>query len=212
MQTYWDLTEKERAALEVTDVDRYIDAELMLKGVLKVPPLVLVDLPKLPPPDHVIHRVRIAYRTEVAAFESNEKALEFIRTFSPLIVESHYVEGQSISVASKVTDHEILTERVYSAALYAEISGDLKRASAIKTTNDRKVTAYTAAMKLQEEALKGLWSDWVDCREKAQRVAKVQATAAEYRAIAGTEEVALQFLSKVFDADSLREAAEWGVQ
>src|SRR5579859_586132 len=57
MKTYWDLSEKERAALSREDVERYIDAELMMKGVLKVTPLMLEPLPSAPEPTTTYYQV-----------------------------------------------------------------------------------------------------------------------------------------------------------
>jgi len=78
MKTYWDLSEPERAAMTRDDVARYIDAELMLKGVLAVAPLTLVD--ETPPAlaTEPYYRVGDEYTTLDVAFRSEADARAFL--------------------------------------------------------------------------------------------------------------------------------------
>ena len=65
MKTYWDLSERQRSELSEADVERYIDAELMTKGVLRPEPLELVEEPPLPEPAIEIHTVGSSYGNRI---------------------------------------------------------------------------------------------------------------------------------------------------
>jgi hypothetical protein len=137
MTTYWDLSEQERAALTADDVQKYIDAELMLKGVLKVKPLALEPEPTVPVPSTKAFVVRFGGkygRTDSGvAFDTIESAQAFI-ALRAVRVESEYMDSTSVPYVGRATDPEIaevptagddaiassFLAKVYPAALIAE--------------------------------------------------------------------------------------------
>ena len=88
MTTYWDLSERERAELSREDVERYVDAELMLKGVLRVKPPVLAAEPEVPQPTKRFFSVTVRgqynSRDHVGVvFETLEQAADAISAYLP---------------------------------------------------------------------------------------------------------------------------------
>lgn len=211
MTTYWDLSEAERAALTAEDVQRYVDAELMLKGVLKVKPFLLEQVPVVPEPSTRIFVVRFGSkygRTDSGvAFLTLEDAKSFT-ALRPMRVESEYLEGSSVQFTAQTSDPEIAELPIFTEEAKNAVKNELKRAAAIKSSNERRANEYSAAIKAQEEALRGLWEDWTACREQDAKLRAVADTFADYKSTAGGDEkVAASFLAKVYAPELIAEAA-----
>lgn len=208
MKTYWDLTEKERALLSAEDVERYVDAELMLKGVLKVKPLQLTTVPEMPKPDLNLYVLSHSFRTADVGFENEAHAGDALN--DGMFIEQSYVNGQMVSVARKF-DHQTAMKRVqcYSEEKYAQLRPTIEKAAAARSANERAEREHTEALKKQDEALLGLWQDWHDCKTKHSELAVVIDTLRDYEKTAGDTATAAKFLLKVFSPFKIREAAEW---
>lgn len=212
MKTYWDLSETERAALSQEDVLRYVDAELMLKGVLKVKPLALEEEPAMPDEDARVYVVRSKSqygKSEMGvAFGSIEAANAFI-AMKPLRLESAWLGQESVSFVAPGADFEIAEISVYSEALKNSAHADMKRASTIRQANEKLRQEHAAALRAQEEALGGMWEDWTACRAAEAKLRAVADTFEDYRRTAdGDSSVASAFLAKVYPADLINEAAQ----
>ena len=84
----------------------------------------------------------------------------------------------------------------------------LKRNRTAVEANSKVRRVYAEELKKVEEATKGVWSDWQECREKHQKAKKIQATREEYaRLCDGNAELAETFLAKVYDQDTIEAAA-----
>lgn len=211
MKTYWDLSERERAAMTSEDVQRYVDAELMLKGVLKVKPLELEPVPVVPDPDAKAFVVRFGSkygRQRVdAAFATLEAAQAFV-ALRPVRVDSDYLEGESVEYIAKISDPEIAEVPLFTEERKNAVKADLKKAAAIKASNARRQEEYAKAIREQDDALKGLWEDWARCREEEAKLRDVANTFADYKQTAGDDELAARFLAKVYPPELITEAAE----
>lgn len=208
---YWELSERERAALSREDVERYVDAELMTKGVLKARP------PQLEPEPKEAVRLSQRFQVKTAAdsdwhapvllFPTESAARAFLdlqpeHKHSSYTGDAHVEHGQAFS--RTVTAVSIIAAKDYEAN-----KSLLQSATAIKAANKKASEEYEKAVKLQDAALKGLWDDWATQRQRDHKLRGVMATFEEYRRIAASQDVALRFLRKVHSVSQIEEAAEW---
>jgi hypothetical protein len=209
MITYWDLEPKARSVLSEADVQRYLDAELMLKGVLKVEPLE-VDAE----PDEPALAKTTYYKLQGfdAVFASSEDASAFAK-LKPFKSSYRYLSGYSDSIkyVEGVTTEslEVVPIQLCQADAVANAKADLDRVGAIKQANAKKREAHTKALKIQNDALSGLWDDWHESRQAAAQHRKVVDTFAAYVQTAGDHDVAAKFLLKVFSEEQIKAASEW---
>lgn len=209
MKTYWDLSEEERGTLTREDVERYVDAELMVKGVLKVKPLVLEPEPAVPEPTQGFFVIRLVggYGNKAAVvFRSVEDARAFL-ALRPFALESEWLSSSTVEYVSEIRpEAEVVEMRLLTDAERNAARTELSKAAAIKSENAKRKDAYEKAVREQTTALKGLWEDWHACREKVAKLETIRATFTEYRLIAGDPAVAATFLRKVYSADEIAEA------
>jgi hypothetical protein len=208
MKTYWDLSERQRSELSEADVERYVDAELMTKGVLRPEPLELVEEPELPVPAIELHSLGSSYGNRLA-FRNPEDAAHVARL---AVVTSHeYINHQNYEYLSEAESDQpnVKIERVYSKAQLADCRTLMERASAARNENRRRKEAHEAGAKAVKDALEGLWADWYRCGSKKREMDRVLATFEEYKRIAEDEIVARRFLRKAFDPNVIDEASEW---
>lgn len=210
MKTYWDLSEVERGSLLEEDVRRYVDAELMLKGVLKPPPLELEVVPSVPAPPGAFFAVRFGggrYNQVDAVFESVADARAFL-ALRPVALQSEWLGSESVQFVKTIDSPEISEVRCFTEHEKNALRSDLSRAAAVKAANEKRIAAYDAAVSAQTQALKGLWDDWHECRDKRAKLQQIIATFEEYKRIAGDEDIAERFLAKVYEATEIEEARQ----
>jgi len=211
MTTYWDLSEQERAALTADDVQRYVDAELMLKGVLKVKPLEIEPEPNMPVPVTKAFVVRFASKygsmDSGVAFATLDAAQAFV-ALRPMNLASEYLESTSVPYTKPAIDSEIAEVPIFTEEAKNAVRADLKRGAAIKASNGKRREEYTKAVAAQESALSGLWEDWTTCREEEAKLRAVADTLKDYQRTAGDDGIALSFLAKVYPAALIEEAAK----
>lgn len=212
MQTYWELSEKERAALTREEVEKYLDAELMMKGVLKVRPLELEPLPTVPEPTTKAFEVRRPHAGPFdVRFRSTEDAATFLR-LCPLFVNNDYVDGTFLKSLHEIDgdEVEIVAVTMHSKKQLDACKPEMLRRHAVQAENDRRQREHDETVRKQDEALRGVWSDWYECQEKAVRMRRVVETFDDYvRLTGGKRDVAGMFLLKAFARDMVVEAAEW---
>lgn len=210
MKTYWDLSEKERAALTRDDLNRFIDAELMLKGVLKVGDLALEPEPEMPQPKRAYFRVVVGGNTTDIAFETAEQAAAF-RALKPLYLRTEYVGSYSnrLSVIDEDRDPSIAEILAFTVNEFAQVRATATAAATVKDANTKKKTEHEKAAKVQADALSGMTTDWYECRDKHSSLERIVATFRDYVKTAGDPTLAARFLGKVFSRDEIAEAAEW---
>lgn len=209
MRTYWDLSEKDRAALTATDVERFVDAELMTKGVLKVTEPTLEKEPELPEPDVECFYVSAGTTRVDVAFNTADDARAFIAT-GPMIRQYHYLNGEFIYYVHTSDDWKITAERAHSKDLADLHRGTFALAKEAKARNEKLKDDHAKALKAQQEALADMWSDWRTQSIKRTQLEKVATTYESYTATAeGDRAIAFRFLRKSFDDAKIVEAAEW---
>jgi hypothetical protein len=212
MQTYWDLSERERAALSREDVERFADVELMTKGVLRVVAPELEPMPTVPEPDRDVFTVSHPSAGRVDfCFATAEQARAFV-ALKPIRRAHHYVDGLWVDYLEESTEWKIAAERGVSEDLATLHRTDFFRAKEIKARNEKRTNNHQAAAKAQQEALSSLWADWNTCRDKARQLTRVADTFAEYSKLAGGDAAtAFRFLLRSFTSEQVAEAVDWAV-
>lgn len=214
MKTYWDLEENERAALTEAEVEAFTAAELMTKGVLRVAVPTYDEEPVEATPEPTMY-YRLQDRNDRSAtdiaFATAEQA-EAFRALSPVLISRKYLGGDyrdGIDHASPISDWEIDTCHAVPAAAFAAAQSAIERLTAVRSSNRTRREEYDRGLKTQNEALEGLWADWLRCRALASRMQKIVDTFREYEEIAGDSETAGRFLQKVFGDEDIQEASKW---
>lgn len=217
MQTYWDLEPKQRAALSRSDVERYLDAELMTKGVLRVMPPVLEPEPNIAP------LPRATYFQPQAegdygrgglgiAFKSAESVAAFL-SLQPVVVRRVYVGSESIESAKPLGGGSVESEFVaLQLSEFDDVQAtrkDIERVASVRQSNKAKREQFEKECKEQTKALEGLWEDWEKCKALEFQMRRVVATFDDYVKTAGDEQTAARFLRKVFSDSKISEASEW---
>ena len=208
--SYWDLSEKERAALTEEQVRAFTNYELMQNGVIRAGELELIDEPSAPEPDLEVFVAKVGYHRDDIAWETAEQAKASIEGCIGQL-SNHYLAGsESVHEVLPITDEAVVAVRAYSTAGFARAKEDLNAQKAAKAENNSRRQDHSKHLEKQDAALKGMWEDWYRCIGVGRCVAKLEATRAEYLTMTGGDEkMAETFLAKAFDADEREEAAEW---
>jgi hypothetical protein len=208
-ERYWDLDEAERAALTEAQLMLMAQAELMEKGVLapRVPEELDETVP--PVPKEQVYIVQTETEQELAlAFPTSELAQEFIE-LNPFQIAHDYRAGYTADAnylkplrGLKVVTRALATERDFSESLSL-----LEKAKVAKETNEKLRRGFQEAKKKADQALEGLWADYVRCRALTARDQEIRDRFAEYTALCkGDEQVARAFLAKAFLAADIDRA------
>lgn len=215
MESYWELSEKERAALTSEQVEAYVPVELMREGVPRPVPLVLIDEPPMPEADKEAYQLTIAYSMREVAFPSAEAAAASVDGSCGLIDSTSYgayPHSVSIHTLKVIEEPSAGVKRVpiYSAARLAEAHEAIEKAAEARAENGRRKKEWKDTTEAEQKAVGGMWTDWHECRAKAAEVQRVLDTRAEYVKLTdGDEDMAESFLAKVYDADAREQAAQW---
>lgn len=205
-KTYWDFEEKERAALTREEVERFLDAELMTKGVLKVEPLVLDVEPEIVEPEAATF-----HQVGPVAFATVAGADAFLK-LGAVTIETKYLGGgyrNTVSVAEPI-ERQAVEKRLVTANEYASRKGDLDRRQSARDANAKRSEEHQRATKEQDKVLAGVWEDWYRCRNVDETHRKVVTTFENYVKTAGGDKLtAARFLGKVFTFEQIDEARKW---
>lgn len=219
VQTYWDLSERERAELTREELERFCDAELMTKGVLRVGPMPKLEAePAMPTGSLRVWRVRardVRYgygRTDLGSicFSTHAQAVAFV-ALGPMSMSSDYMGGSlTLESAKPAEDVEIYEATVLSEQELERARSLAKTSVAIREANERAKKDHAAAVKARDEALASMFADWSECRARADRLRHVLTTWREYVATCGGDKaIASTFLHKVFPANDVEASREW---
>lgn len=213
MKTYWDLTEKERAALDREGVERYIDAELMTKGCLRAEPPKLEPVPGAPElPRERYYMLTGTRYGRAMLFRTTEDA----QTVIDLCVgeqHSQHIGGDyqnSVDYADAQSEAKIESADLPSLATVTAAKALLDKRAAIEKLNRERQKTYDQALKDQDEVLGGLWDDWRRCQRMADEHERVHSTFQRYVQIAdGDEATAAKFLRTAFSVADVMAAEQW---
>jgi len=215
MKTYWDYSEQERAALTSEQVEALMDAELMTKGVLKPVAPKLHVIPASPLGDKITVfgiRGKSKYGSDEhvgICFETAELAAKFLE-LKPMIRDNDYEVGSEFHYAKALSDTNITSETLYSMEQINTHRSSLKNRKSKSEENDKLTSAFAKACKASEDVTRGVWSDWHELQSRKQELEKVIVTFKEYLNMTENNGVlAMNFLRKVFDNHTIKEADEW---
>jgi len=195
---YWNLEERERAALNEDEVQAYLAVELMERGVIA--PRAPVPEPILEPSLERESVFVIAYGysdTLDLAFPTFEAAQAFLGLGAQLIKRdwqagnARYLEpiDQARVQSASVTTQD--------AALAAR--AELRENTARKERNETARRAYEQAIESVDKETRDIWADWKRCRGLVADHLRVMETWATYVAMTGGDEaVAWKFLTQAF--------------
>lgn len=213
-RTYWDLSDKERAQLAGDDVEKFLDAELMTKGVLKVTAPQFDPEPAVPElPKQTYYRVRFVGQTDTGVVFSDRASADTFAGLAAFSVDRTYIGGgwsQSVEHVQALHDPEISECQLASHDDFRAHKASIDRAAAVREANRKKRDEFEKTSKEQAKVLEGLWDDWHRCRELDTRMRRTVETFEDYKRVAGGDAaVAARFLLKVFSREQIAEAAAW---
>jgi len=202
MQTYWNLTDRERAALLPEQIEHYLAVERMRAGAVRP----LEPTTAEPGPEPVIDKeefwaVKLGYTT-LALFELASEAAQVV-DMGPLVEESRY-SGVGVEHARRgaltVERVELPSERT--AKVHAV---EVKEWRAAKEAHEKAWKTFGEELEAYEKVGRELLDDLARVAELDALYRKIMRTWDEYLATAGGDErVAWQFLCKAYhEADAL---------
>lgn len=209
MNRYWDLSEKERAALTSEQVESMLAVELMEKGVVRVEPPVMLPVDFKKPPSTRMYRIKhdrcygesgVAYPT----VEDAERAM-----MNAIAVASEYVAGENAYYIHPTAELSVTAIDIASRADIAACKSSNEKANENKKTNDAANREYDIAVRAVTDATEGVWSDWHVCCAKQSRYQRIVDTFAEYKTLCGSDILAATFLGKVFSPEEISAANKW---
>ena len=202
MRTYWDYSEKERSEMKREEVEALLDVELMTKGVKKI------DAPILKPIKKVEVATEIWFEVDGVFFKTAELAQQFL-VLDPRKSTYEYGCGYDYHYACEI-ELKIKQTTLYSRQELLNLSTVLKENKAAKEYNESASSVYEKQEKEVNRVLSGVWEDWYQCQEKAEKHKRVFTTAAEYLKLTNEDQdLADAFLKKVFSEEEIREANTW---
>lgn len=212
MNSYWDLSEVDRARMTRDEVETYLGVHLMECGIAKPPQPVLEDA--TPPKLETTQFFGIQYKgtfgkTEAPfVFDTPEQASAFI-DLSPRVIRDDYrIDSKTKWVGAGDMEFTIAPVELASEAGVNVVREHLQRVSAIKDRNRRIQDEYDKALERVTQSTSQVWNDWVEQTSKLRRADVVHATYAEYRDLCDCDVVlARKFLAKAYSEERIVEAA-----
>ena len=215
MKTYWDYSDKERSELTEQQVTSLLDVEMMEKGVLKpVPPI----LAPISTPDSIGVRRQYfgvkgkgKYGSDESlgiCFETVEQAVAFL-ALKPLKEDYEYDVGSDYRYAKPVSEMAIETSELFAYETIMAAQSGLKKNKAARDENSRLQSEYQKACDTANKVTEKVWENWHKVRATRSELSRVVATFKEYETLTGKRNLALTFLAKIFNQETIQEAREW---
>jgi hypothetical protein len=197
MKTYWEYTTAEKVKMTEDDVKALLDIELMTRGFKKVNPLVLKP----------IEEIKLETETwfEVCGilFPSATKAQEFLALEPRIYSYQISYDYKYAELAKSVIEQKLLYKKQDVLNLATVISQN----TATKKENEKAIEEFEKAHKEQEAVLNCVWEDYWECQRHQRALDEIIATKQEYlRMTEGNEEVAIQFLKRIYSETEITEA------
>lgn len=202
MKTYWDFTRNERAALTEKQIEDLLDRELMSKGVLRVFPPELAELPIID-----LKATGKTFVVEGLAFPTIEGAEAAIMAGGRKI-DYQWEDTRRNYLSTKLPEIEVLM--VYDKADLDNAKKAITKKTELQRANETATKEFDEASKAMNEVLNGVWSDWGECREEGEKHKRVRETFEKYKSLAeGNEETAIRFLKQAFPLEAIKDAWAW---
>lgn len=215
MKTYWDYSDIERAAFTDAQVTALLDVEMMEKGVLKPKP---PQLEIINTPDNLGGKQQFfgvtgkgkygSDETYDIVFASAELAQRFLE-LKPLKQDYDYEVGSDFKFAMPISEASIKTVDLFEQETIMVAKSSLKKNKAGRDSNERLTSAYNKACTEANKVTNKVWEDWHCVRATQDELSRVVSTFKEYKKLASDDGIALVFLGKIFDADTIQQAREW---
>lgn len=211
MKTYFDYEELERANLKEDEVKALLDAELMVKGVLKVDPPVFRTVPERPE----LKKERW-YKVGELHFRTVEQADAFIKldahsadynsaTGYEARFAAPYYENRYASTGPRIEPVDLLIKSEVES-----LSKVLTEIRSATDANSKAREAYEKASSAMDKVIDAVWDDWSELQLKREKLQSIANTFDSYVATAdGEKSVAAKFLLKAVPAPDVKKAAEW---
>jgi hypothetical protein len=213
MKTYWDYNESERANLTYEEVQSLQKFELMSAGILTPEPPTFQDETPPPVPTQKFYQVTHVdgvYSTPKnfgTIFRTMEDAEAFI-ALRPAVVESNWqfsgnyfkeVSGLQVQVVELPTEADQVAHKPRLIEL-----------KSIVESNKKLKDEYSTACKAVTDACVSMWDDYRTVTSKQHRYKKIVDTFNAYvNECDGNEEIAMRFLLKATDRETIEESFEW---
>jgi len=205
---YWDHEPRARALMTREDVQKFIDFELMSKGVLKIEAPTLQEIVPVEIKTETFYKVQNGYY-DVICFRTLEEANTFL-TLHPFKSDYSYEAGSRLYYASPQTDLTIQPVSLATKADYMNALAQMKANQATETANAQLEKEFQESAKAMEDVTNGLFEDWHEQQATERRAQKIPETWNRYLAMSKHDpEIATQFLLKLFTAEDIQAAAGW---
>lgn len=215
MNRYWDMSERDRAALTTDQVEAMMVVELMEKGVIKVEAPTLREIPELPLKHRTVFIVengngRYGSREDCGfCWDTIEQAQAFVATM-PSKIDSDYQVGSHLQFAKPTRNLAIKQIEICDEQEILNHKAKLSKIEKDKEFNREAMSAHEKALTAQREAGKDVWEDYYRCGELSRKYAKIAAVMKDYVTTCnGDVSMASKFLGKAFSASDISAAAEW---
>lgn len=203
-KTYWDLSEKERAALTDEQFKKYCQIELMEAGCAVLPdkPLDLI----LPPMEPL--KTKVWFEVGGLLFGSMEDANTVIG-MRPY--EKEWVSGLGYDKHKAVPVTSIPKQIVCVDAEEASLrAAELEERRAKEQEHSKQVSEWNKLNQEVKSTLEAIHDDRLTIREKMYRYESIVSSLREYQELAGGDmEIARNFLKKRYEEDEIDAAVEW---
>ena len=211
MDTYWNLSDSERAALSESQVEALCQVELMEKGVL--PPKELVLLPEEPVPlkTTALFGIEVpdqygTYRPIPVAFATAEDATKFLEC-GPFERVSDWRQPEFYKVLGEGVA-KVVSVSLASAPEVARRKSELDKLQSNKEANEKARREHRDSVDKAKKALEGLWEDYRRCQQDAASLQYAKDTWKKYLEMSGGDAgIARAFFRKAFSEEVTNEVA-----
>jgi len=208
MDIYWDLTEKERAALTEEQVRGYLAVELMSKGLTTPKPPEYEEEAAVELETTTYYQIVVDNLEISPLFESADDASSIIALFR-LTRDSGYWHGNT-AYAKPVGDVTVKPVDLPSEAQVDAHKVALEEAKKKKDANSKKRRTYDDAVRETNKATDEVWDDWRNCINTERYHQAVVDTLQEYTTLAdGDQAMAMKFLRRAHTERQIMDAFEW---
>jgi hypothetical protein len=215
MKTYWDHTNQERAQLSAEYVTSLLDAEMMVAGVRKPTPPVLQEVPASPlgakSKYFGVHAKGKYGSDEIleVVFTTAEQAQAFI-DLCPCGQDYDYDIGSEFRYAKPLNNAVIQQIELYSWDSINKFHSSLKQWKAASEQNAKLQSSFTEASNKAEKITNKVWEDYYQQRQTLATMTAIADTFDQYKKLTeGNEDLAVTFLGKLYEPETLNECREW---
>lgn len=215
MKNYWDYSEMERSELTEDQIKSLLDVELMTAGALKPVAPKLKEVSPNPLGEkakffNIQAKDKYGSQSSVdVCFANIEDANKFL-ALKPFIRDYEYEIGSDYYYAKPITEAAIKVDELYSQEQINSYRSVMKQRRSATEENERLTKLYTTACAKSEKITEGVWKDWYACHAQRGDMQAVVDTFKDYLKLTeGNSELALTFLAKAFDAETIESARQW---